>query len=86
MFCWYNTRNFVFVSVCFSITDYKNCTEWRDSLNNSDSGLIYHRGKCTNDPEDVQVIRSDLNLYYGCKFEIPVREHSLMTSRSFEKL
>ncbi|TRY73528.1 hypothetical protein TCAL_03333 [Tigriopus californicus] len=55
-------------TVCFSITDYKNCLELRDnSTENSDA--IYHMGRCLSNDDDLAKIRDNLTHFYGCTFE-----------------
>jgi solute carrier family 6 amino acid transporter-like protein 5/7/9/14 len=52
---------------CFSITDYANCTQWRNETGGS---YIYHRGKCIHDPEELDSIISNdtyKEILYSCK-------------------
>ena len=60
--------------VCFSVSDYKNCTEARDAARNGtgDSiyeNAIYHMGKCVTNQTDFEKIRSNLTHFYACKLE-----------------
>lgn len=55
-------------TVCFSITDYKDCIELRkNATENSD--VIYHLGKCLSNEDDLALIRANLSYFYGCTYE-----------------
>ena len=54
-----------FISVCFNINDYKNCTEARVNGTISQDA-IYFLGRCLTQDEDLQKIRNNISFYYDC--------------------
>ena len=57
-----------FVLVCFSINDFKNCTESRAN-GTIPSDSIYHNGMCITDPDGLQEIRDNYADYYPCEID-----------------
>lgn len=55
-------------SVCFSISDFKNCTDMRENGTIS-SNAIYHLGRCLVDQKDFDIIQNNKTAYYACTYE-----------------
>jgi len=54
---------------CFSITDYANCTKWR---NETGEAYVYHKGKCIVDKDELRSISQNdtyVESLYSCKYE-----------------
>ena len=61
-------QKLIYSPVCFSINDYKNCSELR--ANNSDyRNAVYHLGQCITDPSLLQGIVDNATHFYGCTVE-----------------
>ncbi|XP_059093332.1 sodium-dependent proline transporter-like isoform X2 [Tigriopus californicus] len=62
---------------CFSVNDYKNCTEYRKQTETSSSGpeeIIYHRGRCITDGSIISEIENNITYFYGCQRPVEVLE------------
>ncbi len=55
----------IFFPDCFSILDYKNCTELRENNSSEWGNAIYHRGMCINDPNELSILKQNYTQYYG---------------------
>eukprot|EP00095_Tigriopus_kingsejongensis_P005521 maker-scaffold282_size228295-snap-gene-0.14 protein:Tk05521 transcript:maker-scaffold282_size228295-snap-gene-0.14-mRNA-1 annotation:"sodium- and chloride-dependent glycine transporter 2-like" len=55
-------------NICFSVDDYKKCTQFREDNEDPSIGAIfYHRGQCISDGSSIAQIKDNISYFYGCR-------------------
>jgi len=57
-------------AVCFSITDFKNCTQLRENGTAGFENAIYHMGKCITDQSELDLIFANVSHFYKCERDV----------------